>query len=99
MTENLLSDEDLARCAQIVAAHRGPIADIVRAVCAETGIRPVDIYAPGPGLRHVSQARQLIMFIARRRGLTVTKIGRYLNRDHTTVVHGARAEQARRDQQ
>jgi chromosomal replication initiation ATPase DnaA len=39
------------------------------------------------------------MFIARRRGLTVTKIGRYLNRDHTTVVHGARAEQARRDQQ
>lgn len=96
MSDNgILSEDERARCAAISQRIPGEIARIVRAVCDETGIRPAEIYAPTRGLDHVAQARQLIMFIAKRRGFSLNQIGRPLRRHHTTVLHGVRAEEAR----
>lgn len=97
MSDNdILSEDDRARCAAISKRIPGEIARIVRAVCDETGVRPAEIYAPTRGLDHVAQARQLIMFIADQRGFSTTKISRALRRHHTTVIHGVRAEKIRR---
>lgn len=43
-----------------------------------------------------AQARHLVMYEARQRGLTYSAIGWAMNRDHTSVMHGVRREAARR---
>lgn len=93
----LLDDLDLARCAEIGARRAGRFAELVREVCAQVGLEPGRIYAPGPGPRVVSEARQLVMYLAARRlGWSSPRIGRALGRDHTTVLHGIAAEARRR---
>lgn len=93
--DGILSEDERARCEAISRLIPGEIARIVRAVCDETGVRPAEIYAPTRGPNHVAKARQLIMFIAKRRGFSLNQIGRALRRDSTTVLHGVRAEEAR----
>jgi len=36
------------------------------------------------------------MFVAHRQGLSLTEIGQFLRRDHTSVLHGVRQEAERR---
>ena len=89
----LLDDWDLARCAEIGARRAGRLPELVREVCAHVGLAPAQIYAPGPGLRVVSEARQLVMYLAARRlGWSSARSGRALGREHTTVLHGSAAE-------
>lgn len=40
--------------------------------------------------RHVAHARQTAMYLARKIGMSLPKIGRELERDHTTVLYGIR---------
>jgi chromosomal replication initiation ATPase DnaA len=40
--------------------------------------------------RNTARARQMVMWKARQKGYSLTAIGRALNRDHTSVLHGIR---------
>jgi chromosomal replication initiation ATPase DnaA len=45
--------------------------------------------------RPIAWARQDFMLSAERAGYSLSEIGRFLNRDHTTVLHGIRAAKKR----
>lgn len=71
------------------------MAEIVQEVANETGVPWAKIMSRS-NIRPHARARQLVMFVARRHGMSLIEIGRFLQRDHTSVLHGIRAEQKRR---
>lgn len=85
MVRTVLSD--LLRQAQN-APVRGDVDTILRAVCAEFGVTKDDLLSKKREAT-ISQARQIAMYLLREdAGLTVARIGRELERDHSTVLHG-----------
>jgi chromosomal replication initiation ATPase DnaA len=38
--------------------------------------------------RHISDARFIAMYVMRKQGMSITSIGKAVNRHHTTVLHG-----------
>lgn len=83
---------------------------IIRKVAARTGV-PLSLIMSRKRTRPVAHARQRLMFALRMSPFTVQRasvggtdgwtrsyphIGQMLGRDHTTVIHGVRAEAARR---
>jgi chromosomal replication initiator protein len=87
MVKTVLSD--LLRQAQN-APVRGDVETILRAVCAEFGVTKDDLLSKKREAT-ISQARQIAMFLLREdAGLTVARIGRELERDHSTVLHGCK---------
>ncbi len=67
---------------------------ISRAFC----IMPGEFYLPTRGPRNVSEARQLVMYIARVEfGLPTREIARRYQRDSSTVSHACRKTEDRRD--
>ena len=91
----ILSADDLKACEALTEARSGIVADIVSAVSMETGIKPQAIYSNSRRQR-VAFARQLVMYVAHRHGVSHSAIGRALGRDHSTIMHGIRAEAKRR---
>jgi chromosomal replication initiation ATPase DnaA len=91
-----LSTEDMRRAGEIAHPAR-PVRDIAIEVALATGIPLVSILGPWRGKNNVTQARQLIYYIAHQQGISDPAIGRAMGRDHTTVRFGRLAEQARRD--
>jgi chromosomal replication initiation ATPase DnaA len=91
----ILSPQDLARCEDIAALGAGKVKPIVDAVAEATGIQARFLYGHGRTAR-VAEARQLIYYLAHKKGINYSAIGRAMNRDHTTVIHGIRAEEMRR---
>lgn len=89
-----LTPEDVAR-AQFVGMRRTVINDITAQVSDLTGIAVKDLLGKSR-LRRIAHARFLIWFIASRQGLTLQQIARAFDRDHTTILHGIRFEEARR---
>jgi chromosomal replication initiator protein len=80
---------DLLRQAQN-APVRGDVDTILRAVCAEFGVTKDDLLSKKREAT-ISQARQITMYLLREdAGLTVARIGRELERDHSTVLHGCK---------
>jgi chromosomal replication initiation ATPase DnaA len=74
----------------------GSVAAIVREVSDATGIAAADIYGKSR-MADIVRARQMVMYIARHNTkMSMQQIGKALNRDHSTVSHGVRAEAARR---
>jgi chromosomal replication initiation ATPase DnaA len=47
--------------------------------------------------RHVAWPRQEFMLAAHEAGYSMPQISGFLNRDHTTILHGIRAARKRRD--
>ena len=90
-----LSSEDIIRCRAIATAEIGIIRGIAAEVAESTGVPHKAIMGVRRDARTV-QARQLVMYIARRQGLSFERIGYAMCRDHSTVVHGVRAEEKRR---
>lgn len=90
-----LSADDLARCAQISPRRSTPMPEIVREVSAATGISTAEIYGRSR-IGKIAQARQIVMYLCREKGMTLTQIGNLLHRDHTTVMAGIEAEKRRR---
>lgn len=68
---------------------------ITREVAQGYGIREADILGRSRQAL-ISEARQVVMYRAHKAGFSTEQIGRALNRHHTTVMHGIRAEKARR---
>lgn len=91
-----LTPKDLDRAEQIRRlAPVNEIYAIAEAVAMLSGLTVDDIM--GRRLdQHAAEARQLVMHVASRRGFSKSAIGRAMDRDHTTVAHGVRAEAARR---
>ena len=90
-----LTPEDLTRAAQI-ADPSLRIREIASEVAQETGIPYAAILGPLRGHKVVSDARQLCMFIAARNGFSTAQISKAMGRDHTSVLHGVKAETKRR---
>jgi hypothetical protein len=91
----VLTPQDLARCRSISGQHHSIVHEVVVSVSAETGVGIRDIYGNRRG-QMIAHARQLAMYIAARGGVSIAAIGRALNRDHSTVSHGIKAEERRR---
>jgi chromosomal replication initiation ATPase DnaA len=92
----ILSQADLERCREIREYGAGRIKNIVDAVAEETGIQAR--YIVGLSRRaQVSEARQLVYYLANQSGITSADIGRAMNRDHSTVLSGIKAEEKRRN--
>ena len=77
--------------------RRQSIASLIRIVAKAAQITVEDILSHKRA-RKYSVPRQFIMFMAAQMGFSTTRIGAILNRDHSTVIHGIRAEKARREQ-
>ncbi|MFQ6756722.1 helix-turn-helix domain-containing protein [Cereibacter sphaeroides] len=87
-----MTPEDAARAALIrTRCHPARIAEIAEA----TGWEPQEITGARvfPGL---VQARDLVCFIARREGFSLTRIGNVLRRDHSSIRSALQREQRRR---
>ena len=91
-----MTPQDLARAAEIAnPARPGSVRQAIQDVSAATGVSVEDLLGRGRR-REITQARQLAMFIAREKGAAYSVIARVFGRDHTTIIHGVRAEAARR---
>lgn len=74
--------------AVLQAARPASIGRLLDAVAAEFGVAAADLLGPRRFPR-LSLPRQVVMFLASERlDRTLGQIGRALNRDHTTVLHG-----------
>jgi chromosomal replication initiation ATPase DnaA len=91
----MLTDDDVRRCRMISDGEIGIIRQIASAVADATDVPFKAIMGVRRDPRTV-QARQLVMYIARRQGLSLQRIGYAMCRDHTTILHGIRAEEKRR---
>lgn len=70
--------------------------DVIEDVSRRSGIPENEIMARGRGLRPASNARQECYFIMHRHmGYSLPVIGRIMSRDHTSILHGIKAVEAR----
>lgn len=78
-------------------AHISPpdVTRLIDVVAEATGFTADQILSHTRG-GAVEKARHLVMFEAHAAGVSKAAIGRAMNRDHSTVLHGIRKEQARR---
>jgi len=90
-----LSPADLIQCRAINMRYRDRVKEIALAVSAATSVPISAIYGPRKPAGFV-RARQLVMYLAHKEGLSQPAIGDALNRDHTTVHYGIKAEMKRR---
>jgi chromosomal replication initiation ATPase DnaA len=64
-------------------------------VCGVYGISRDDLATKGRGRLDVNEARQFLCLYAMRRGISSAQIGRFLDRDHTTILHATRQAEAK----
>lgn len=74
--------------------HPNRVGQIVEEVSMALNIPAADILGDSRK-RQVAHARQTVMYFAREEGRSLNAIGHVLNRDHTTVLHGANAAEQR----
>jgi chromosomal replication initiation ATPase DnaA len=91
----VLSPDDIIRCRQISHANRDLVKSIAHAVCEKSGTQVSEVFSTNRA-RHVVATRHLVMYLAHKAGLSYPEIGKAINRDHTTVMEGVKAEQKRR---
>lgn len=81
---------------RIMQAHEQPIS--MRRIALDVAMKhEITIEELTGPKRHQRQAhpRQEAMFKMKRAGYSYSEIGRFFGRDHTTVMHGVRAHEAR----
>lgn len=91
----VISPEAIAACQSVFVQHKNTVLLIVDAVSEQTGIPAKRILSPRRDAA-TCRARQIVMYEARQAGLSLMQIGDALGRDHTSVMHGIRAEKKRR---
>lgn len=105
MHENLKASRGKSRKRKALKPHPVPrpvakpmlsFSDVLEAVAKESG-HDKRMLLGERRWRRLAYPRQLVMLIARQRcpWLSTVQIGRYLNRDHSTVCSGCRAAEAR----
>ena len=93
----LTADEVRAMRSSSILGGAGTFWAIVDDVCAEYGVTPKQITSKGRGSLEANEARGFVCLYALRRGLSSVRIGKFLNRDHSTVLHAAARAQERVD--
>lgn len=69
----------------------GRIGAELHSVCQEYGVTREQIMAPARQCREISRARFALYYrLNERHGMSVTDIGRFLQKDHSTIAHGIR---------
>lgn len=63
-------------------------------ICERHGVTREQLKSP-ERTKDIVRARQELMHLLICAGMSVAGIGRYLNRDHTTILHGVRAHKKR----
>lgn len=76
---------------------RRTMAGIAQSLAAERGFT-LDLLRNADRTKAISHARQEAMLRMVEAGFTTTQIGRFLRRDHSTVVHGAQVARTRRQE-
>lgn len=84
---SVLESADVPRC-------RASVIAIVGFVARRHGISPAHIYGDSRRPEFV-RPRQQVMWLADKLGYSSAAIGRELGRDHSTVLHGIKAEDKR----
>jgi chromosomal replication initiation ATPase DnaA len=74
---------------------RRRMADIAVSVATERGVS-LDDLRNASRVKPITNARQEAMLLMVEAGFTTTQVGRFLRRDHSTVVHGAQVARQRR---
>lgn len=92
--EGYLSADDIAVAKRLYVASAEKMRDILKQVSRETGVS-VDAILGSSKVAAISAARQMVMAISAREGMSTTRIGKLLQRDHTTVMHGIAAHEKR----
>jgi chromosomal replication initiator protein len=64
-------------------------------VCKRFGVRFDELLGKGRHA-HLAQARHVLAWLLRQRGLSYPAIGKYLNKDHTTIMSAVRKVDAER---
>lgn len=90
---SLLDDADRAALRRAIPSVE--IRDIVREVADEASVRFDEVMGRSR-VHGLVVCRHMAMFIAYRRGHSLSRIGRVLGMDHTSILHGVRAEALRR---
>ncbi|MFN3387482.1 MAG: helix-turn-helix domain-containing protein [Allosphingosinicella sp.] len=74
---------------------RRTVAEVVLLVSSEFGVSRAELVSEHRG-REIAHPRQVVMYLASQvTPASLPQIGRRLNRDHTTVMHGIRAVRKR----
>jgi hypothetical protein len=76
------------------SAATGQMSKIAAEIAASYGVTVSELREPD---KHgdMVRPRQHVMFALRQAGYSMTRIGKFLNRDHTTVMYGAKAHAGR----
>lgn len=77
---------------------RAIILDALREAAEVSGRTVAELRKTTRGDKLTSQARQAAMWHAHKQGVSHSAIGRFFNRNHTTVMHAVKAAQARSDE-
>ena len=78
----------------ILSPKRNPLTAIIEQVASEYEVEPDDLGGPSK-LGLFVRPRHEVMRRARESGFSLSEIGRALNRDHTTVMHGIKRAKKR----
>ncbi|OOY15382.1 hypothetical protein BMI85_16175 [Thioclava sp. DLFJ4-1] len=73
----------------------GIVRDIAREVSYASGVKLSAILGPSRLKEHV-RARDMVIYAAKRMGLSASQIGRELDRDHSTIIVAIQREEKRR---
>lgn len=92
--ENYLSEGDMAVAESLYVDAAAKMRDIIAQVSRATGVS-ADAILGDSRVANIAAARQMVMSIAQRQGMSTTRIGKLLQRDHTTVMHGIAAHEKR----
>lgn len=64
--------------------------EIADVICEEYGLARRELITKGRGRLDANEARQFLCLYAMRRGISSAQIGRFLERDHSTVLYAAK---------
>lgn len=75
--------------------HERRALDVVEAVASNAGITREQLLGRNRGREFVRPRQDLMRILRHDYGMPYPQIGRLLDRDHTTIIHGVKASEAR----
>ena len=89
-----LTSAEIAACKAVASSAHTRARPVILAILKECRVT-VEELTSDTRTDRIAHARQIIMAALHDRGFSTTEIGGLLGRDHTTVIHGIRAANAR----
>lgn len=86
-----ISDADVGVFKSGPSHRQAKMTNVLRRVCEQHAVNEADVLDRSRGPKPVSDARQEIMRCLLDMKFGYAEIGRFLNRDHTSVLHGVKA--------